>query len=133
MANHALDLTDPAVREFWRERHLCTVTFIKPDGRPHVVPMGVILSDEPGTAWAITSGTSFKARLLSEPGPIAVCQVDGGRWSTLEGIASVRADADSVAEAVQHYASRYRQPRPNPDRVAIHISIDKAIGSTPSR
>jgi PPOX class probable F420-dependent enzyme len=133
MANHALDLTDPDVREFWRERHLCTVTFIKPDGRPHVVPMGVILSDEPDTAWAITSGTSFKARLLSEPGPIAVCQVDGGRWSTLEGIASVHADVDSVAKAVQHYASRYRQPRPNPDRVAIHISIDKTIGSIPSR
>ena len=78
MTNHSLDLDDPRLRAFWRERHLCTVTLIKADGTPHVIPMGVVLADEPGAAWAITSRDSFKARLLTLPGPIAVCQVDGG-------------------------------------------------------
>ena len=120
-------------RAFWRERHLCTVTLIKPDGRPHVIPMGVVLSDDAPTAWAITSRDSFKAKLLEEPGPVAVCQVDGARWSTLQGIASVRSDEASVTEAVSAYAVRYRQPRPNPSRVAIHMSIETVIGSIPSR
>ena len=132
MANRALDLNDPRVRGFWQERHLCTVTLLKPDGRPHVIPMGVALSDEPNTAWAITSRNSFKARLLREPGPIAVCQVDGGRWATLHGTASVRADKASVAEAVRRYASRYREPSLNPERIAIHINVERTIGSIPS-
>jgi PPOX class probable F420-dependent enzyme len=133
MGNHALDPDDAALREFWRERHLCTVTFIKPDGRPHVIPMGVVLSDDPDTAWAITSRDSFKARLLQTPGPIAVCQVDGARWSTLQGIASVLADEASINEAVRMYTSRYRTPRPNPNRVAVRMTVEKIIGSIPNR
>lgn len=133
MGNHTLDPHNPALREFWRERHLCTVTFIRRDGRPHVIPMGVVLADDPDTAWAITSRDSFKARLLHVPGPIAVCQVDGARWSTLEGNAAVLSDEASVAEAVRMYASRYRTPRPNPDRVAIRMTVEKIIGSIPNR
>ena len=133
MRDHTIDPHDPALREFWSERHLCTVTFIKPDGRPHVIPMGVVLSDDPGTAWAITSRDSFKARLLHAPGPIAVCQVDGARWSTLQGTATVLADEASVAGAVRMYSSRYRPPRANPDRVAIRMTVEKIIGSIPNR
>lgn len=132
-SSHALDPDDRDVRDFWRERHLCTVTFIKPDGTPHVIPMGVVLADDARTAWAITSRDSFKARLLTSPGPIAVCQVDGGRWSTLQGTASIRTDADSVAEAVRLYTSRYRTPRPNPNRVAVHLTVERIIGSIPNR
>jgi PPOX class probable F420-dependent enzyme len=128
VGSHTLSLDDPQVREFWRERHLCTVSFVKPDGRPHVVPMGFVLSDDSPTAWAITSSTSYKVRLLTEPAPIAICQVDGGRWATLQGIASIRTDEDSVAEAVRLYASRYREPRPNPQRVAINVTVDRVIG-----
>lgn len=133
MGSHTLDPHEPALREFWRERHLCTVTFIKPDGRPHVIPMGVVLADDPGTAWAITSRNSFKARLLHMPGPIAVCQVDGARWSTLQGIATVLSDEASIADAVRMYTSRYRTPRPNPKRVAVRMTVEKIIGSIPNR
>jgi PPOX class probable F420-dependent enzyme len=128
MGSHSLSRTDPRVRDFWTERHLCTVTFLKPDGRPHVVPMGVVLSEEADAAWAITSATSFKARLLAEPSPVAICQVDGARWATIQGIATIRADEASVADAVRRYSSRYRQPRPNPDRVAIHVAIEAILG-----
>ena len=128
----------PRVRElvgahldFWRERHLCTVTTLRPDGSPHVVPMGVVLDVDEGVAWAITSRTSQKvANLRSGTDPrVAVCQVDGRRWSTIEGTAEVRDDAEAVAEAVGRYAERYRQPRENPDRVALRITITSTIGN----
>lgn len=120
--------------EFWRERHLCTVTTLRRDGSPHVVPMGIVIDSSdsgPGIAWGITSRTSQKvANLRAGSDPrVAVCQVDGRRWSALEGAAEVRDDADSVAEAVRRYAARYRQPRENADRVALRISITSVIGN----
>jgi F420H(2)-dependent biliverdin reductase len=117
--------------EFWRERHLCTVTTLRRDGSPHVVPMGIVVDAEAGVAWGITSRASQKvANLRAGSDPrIAVCQVDGRRWSTIEGIAEVREDAESVAEAVRRYAERYRQPRENPDRVALRIRVTNCIGN----
>jgi hypothetical protein len=60
---------------------------------------------------------------------VAICQVDGGRWSTVEGTAVVRDDPDAVAEAVRRYAARYRQPRPNPARVVIEVTVLRRLGS----
>jgi PPOX class probable F420-dependent enzyme len=117
--------------EFWRERHLCTVTTLRRDGSPHVVPMGIVVDVEAGVAWGITSPASQKvANLRAGSDPrVAVCQVDGRRWSTLEGVAEVRDDPESVAEAVRRYAERYRQPRENPDRVALRITLTHVIGN----
>jgi PPOX class probable F420-dependent enzyme len=114
---------------FWQERHLCTVTTLRADGSPHVVPMGVALDAEGRVAWAITSGTSQKVANLRRNALVAVCQVDRGRWSTIEGRAEVHRDAASVAEAVRRYAERYRPPRENPSRVAIRIQITAVIGN----
>ena len=50
------------------------------------------------------NGGSRKAQHLAEPGPVAICQVDGGRWATIEGTAVVRSDEASVARAVERYA-----------------------------
>ncbi|MFL6159696.1 MAG: pyridoxamine 5'-phosphate oxidase family protein [Marmoricola sp.] len=121
----------PAFLDFWAERHLCTVTTVRPDGTLHVVPMGVALDPATGTAWAITSGKSRKARnLVATAGaPIAVCCVDGARWSTLEGTAEVLTDTSSVTEAEQRYAARYKVPRVNPDRVALRITVTRVIGN----
>jgi PPOX class probable F420-dependent enzyme len=121
----------PALVDFWRERHLCTVTTLRQDGSPHVVPMGIVLDADHGRAWGITSGTSRKAVNLrrGHDRRVAVCQVDGRRWSTLEGIAEVRDDEASVAEAVRRYAERYRQPRQNPARVALRIDLTRVLGN----
>ena len=116
--------------EFWTERHLCTFSSVRPDGRPHVVPVGVALDHEQRCAWVITSRTSRKAQTLAVPGPVAACQVDGRRWSTLEGTGVVLADPASVARAVERYAGRYRVPRPNPDRVAIRIEVSRFVSSS---
>ena len=129
-------MSTPAFSEelvaFWRERHLCTVTTLRRDGSPHVVPMGVVLDPESGTAWAITSGTSQKAvnvRAGGDEGRVAVCCVDGRRWSTLEGRAEVLDDAASVAEAERRYAERYKVPRDNPRRVALRIRVTRVLGN----
>ena len=120
-----------AVTTFLTERHLATLTTLRPDGTPHVVAVGFTWDAEAGVARVITWAGSRKARnLVARPeSPAAVCQVDGRRWSTVEGVAEVRTDADSVAEAVRRYAERYRQPRENPDRVAIRVRLTSVIGN----
>lgn len=119
--------------DFWTERHLCTLTTLRPDGRPHVVPVGVALDHERECAWIITTGSSRKVRNLlaagAAGGQVATCAVDGGRWSTLEGTAVVVHDPDSVARACERYAARYREPRVNPARVAIRIEVARFVGS----
>ncbi|AZS86002.1 pyridoxamine 5'-phosphate oxidase family protein [Streptomyces griseoviridis] len=124
---------DPAYLGFWRERHLCTLTTPRPDGTPHVVPVGVTYEPEAGLARVIASSTSRKVRNVLAAGPggarVAVCQVDGRRWATLEGVAVVRTDPDAVAEAERRYAERYRRtPSPNPARVVIEIRLTRTMG-----
>jgi F420H(2)-dependent biliverdin reductase len=122
----------PELLAFLAERHLATLTTLRADGTPHVVPVGVTYDAATCTARVITSGTSAEARHVRDgdgDGRVAVCQVDGRRWVTLEGTAVVRDDAASVADAVERYARRYRQPRENPARVAIEISVDRILGN----
>lgn len=119
----------PSLLEFWTERHLCTLTTLRTDGRPHVTPVGVALDPERRCAWVITSRTSLKVRHIARDPRIAACQVDGRHWSTLEGTAQVLADAGSVRRAEERYAMRYRTPRPNPERVALRIDVDRFLVS----
>jgi PPOX class probable F420-dependent enzyme len=120
----------PDTLAFLTERHLATLTTLRADGTPHVVPVGVTYDADTATARVITSGSSLKARHVREGrSRVAVCQVDGRRWLTLEGTAVVRDDAAAVADAVERYARRYRQPRENPARVAIEIAVDRVLGN----
>jgi PPOX class probable F420-dependent enzyme len=119
---------------FWREYHLCTLTTRRPDGSPHVVPVGVTYDPEAGLARVITNTASAKAAHVRAAGPegaqVAVCQVERGRWATLEGLATVSDDPVRVADAVARYAERYgRTPAPNPHRVVIEIALTRAMGS----
>jgi F420H(2)-dependent biliverdin reductase len=120
----------PGLVAFLTERHLATLTTLRADGSPHVVPVGVTFDAATGTARVITSGTSAKARHVRDGrSRVAVCQVDGRVWTTLEGTAVVRADAAAVADAVARYAVRYRQPRVNPARVVLEIAVDRVLGN----
>ena len=126
------DLTFPEpLVAFWRERHLCTVTTLRGDGTPHVVPMGIVLDHEAGLAWGITSGSSQKAQNVRRTANVAVCQVDGRWWSSLAGTADVLEDPDVVREAETRYAERYRTPRVNPERVAIRITVERVLANLP--
>ncbi|WP_031482822.1 pyridoxamine 5'-phosphate oxidase family protein [Streptomyces bicolor] len=118
---------------FWQERHLCTLTTLRPDGSPHVVAVGVTYEPEARLARVITLKSSVKVRHVLAAGPdgarVAVCQVDGGRWATLEGRAYVRTEPERVRDAERRYAVRYgRTPTPNPDRVVIEIELTRAMG-----
>jgi PPOX class probable F420-dependent enzyme len=121
------------VAAFWAERHLCTLTTLHADGRPHVVPVGATLDAEHGLVRVIASRTSLKVRLIAaaaDGAPVAVCQVNGRRWTTVEGTARISADPAEVAEAERHYEARYRKPHPNPERVVVLIRIDRMLGNT---
>ncbi|WP_067821727.1 PPOX class F420-dependent oxidoreductase [Nocardia inohanensis] len=120
----------PAATEFVTERHLATLTTLRADGTPHVVAVGFTWDAETGVARVICDGASVKVRNVRRSGYAAVSQVDGARWITLEGKATVLDDADSVAEAVERYAGRYRQPRENPTRVVIAITVGKVLSSS---
>lgn len=124
---------DAPYLSFWQERHLCTLTTLRADGSPHVVPVGVTYDPGARLARVIASRGSAKVRHVLAAGPdgarVAVCQVDGRRWATLEGLAFVRAEPERVAEAERRYAERYgHAPRPNPARVAIEIALTRAMG-----
>ena len=124
-------IDSPALLEFWAERHLCTLTTLRADGSPHVVPVGATLDAAAGLARVTASRTSAKVRhVLAGATRVAICQVDGPRWSTLEGLAAVRDDPESIDEAVRRYASRYRAPRVNPLRVVIEVRVTKVLGSS---
>jgi PPOX class probable F420-dependent enzyme len=117
--------------QFWSERHLCTLTTLRADGSPHVVAVGATLDPEGGLARVISSSESAHVRhVLNGQDRVAICQVEGPRWATVEGRAVIRDDAGSVAEGERRYAARYRQPRPNPRRVVIEVSITRILGSS---
>lgn len=118
------------VNEFLLERHLGTLTTLRPDGSPHVVPVGFTYDRESRLVRIITrSGSRKVANIQAHPGRrAAVCQVDGGRWLTLEGVAEVTDVTERVRNAVEWYATRYREPGPRDDRVCIEIAVDRILG-----
>ena len=125
-----IDPADPgdAVLAFLAERHLASLTTMRADGSPHVVPVGFSYSPAERLVRVITFARSTKARNAARGGRAAVSQVDGGRWLTLEGTVSLATDDSSVAAAVAGYAARYRQPGERLDRVAIEITVDRIMG-----
>lgn len=127
-----------AALEFLTERHLATLTTLRPDASPHVVPVGFTWDAERGVVRVITFAGAVKAANaagadggtdLSPTRRAAVCQVDGARWMTLEGPVAVRSDPASVAAAVAAYAARYRPPKERSDRVVIEIDVDRVLSN----
>ncbi|MEU9102470.1 pyridoxamine 5'-phosphate oxidase family protein [Streptomyces sp. NPDC048361] len=122
---------------FWRERHICTLTTHRPDGSPHVTPVGATYEPQAGLARVITSGSSRKALNIAAEAAadplgarVALCQLEGRRWATLEGRAVIRTEPELIADAERRYAERYqRTPRVNPGRVLIEIRLTRAMGN----
>ena len=119
---------DDTVVAFLRERHLATLTTLRADGSPHVVPVGFGYSPDEHVVRIITFDGSQKVRNAQRGGRAAVSQVDGGRWLTLEGEVRLVRDPEGVAAAVAAYTERYQAPRDREDRVAIEIAVDRILG-----
>ncbi len=128
---------DPAalpeeVLTFLSEYHLATLTTLRDDMSPHVVAVGFSYDTAAQVARVITWAGSQKAinagRMQARGQRAAVCQVDGGRWLSLEGPVRLVSDPDGVQAGVEGYASRYRQPKERDDRVVIEISAERVLG-----
>lgn len=117
-----------AALEFLAARHLATLTTLRADGTPHVVAVGFTWDNEAGVARVITNRGSQKVRNAERGGYAAITQLEGPRWLTLEGPAQVLDDEAAVAEGVERYAGRYRQPQPNPERVVIEVKVQRVLG-----
>ncbi len=125
-----LEITDSAL-EFLRERHLATLSTIGRDGRIHSVPVGMTYLD--GVVRVIGSRGSQKFVNAGRAGRASVSSVDGARWISFEGPVRVLTDAESVARAVELYSARYRQPRPNPERAVLELTVERVLGSSGMR
>ncbi|WP_328423109.1 TIGR03618 family F420-dependent PPOX class oxidoreductase [Micromonospora sp. NBC_00389] len=120
-------------RAFLTGPHVCTLTMLRPDGSPHVVAVRFTWDRAAGLARVLTVAASRKARNLTvNPGSrVAVCQVEGFRWLTLEGTATVTDDPTRIAEGVHRYTERYAAPPPEPlGRVLIEITATGSSAST---
>ena len=114
---------------FLAERHLGTLTTLRPDGSPHVVPVGFSFDPVTRAVRIICSEGGRKVRNIDAGSRAVVCQVDGARWVSLEGPAVVLRRPDEIDDAAERYGSRYQAPRVNPNRVAIRIDVDRILGN----
>ena len=118
------------VQSFLRERHLASLTLLRPDGSPHVTAVGFTWDEQSQLVRVITWAGSMKSKILAQTGPsqAVVCQIDGGRWLSLEGTAVVTDDAIRCLEGTDRYAQRYRVPQERPDRTVIEIAVEQILG-----
>lgn len=127
-----LDRLDDDVLAFLRERHLATLTTLRADGSPHVVAVGFSYDVSARVARVITWATSQKAvnagRMQAAGRRAAVCQVDGGRWLSLEGPVRLVTDPHDVQAGIDGYAARYQQPKQRDDRAVVEIDVDRILG-----
>ncbi|TQS26655.1 pyridoxamine 5'-phosphate oxidase family protein [Microbispora sp. KK1-11] len=118
------------IEAFLAEPSVATLTTLRPDGSPHVAAVRFTWDPRAALARVLTVASARKARNLAARSGVraALCQVDGFRWVTLEGSATVHDDPGRVGEAVRRYAGRYGAAPPNPPgRVVIEIAVDRIM------
>ena len=149
----------PEQHVFVIERHVATLTTLRPDGSPHVVPVAFTWDVATGVAWMTSEDGSAKVRNVEAAqgrGPAgaapagaapagagalatgtgtgtgargALCQVSGGRWVTFEGELTVSRDPAVIADAERRHAVRYGPLDPDPRRVVLRLVVDRVLGS----
>jgi PPOX class probable F420-dependent enzyme len=95
-----------------------------------VVPVGFGYDPDARIVRIITIDGSQKVANARRGGRAAVCQVDGGRWLTLEGTITVTDDPGRVAAAEAAYGERYGAPAERSNRVALELRVDRVLGRT---
>ena len=134
----------PEQHVFVIERHVATLTTLRPDGTPHVVPVAFTWDVATGAAWMTSEDGSAKVRnveVAQGKGAAgagtgtgtgargALCQVSGGRWLTFEGELTVSRDPAVIADAERRHAVRYGPLDPDPRRVVLRMVVDRVLGS----
>ena len=113
-------------------RALATLTTMRGNGTPHVVPVGFTYDPSEQVIRVISGDGTQKVRNADRLTRAVVCQVDGGFWISLEGSIRVSRQPDEVADAAARYASKYQTPRENPKRVALILTVDRILGRFPA-
>lgn len=147
----------PEQHVFVIERHVATLTTLRPDGTPHVVPVAFTWDVATGVAWMTSEDGSAKVRNVEAAqgkgaagtgaaatgtgtgtatgtdtatgARGALCQVSGGRWVTFEGELTVSRDPAVIADAERRHAVRYGPLDPDPRRVVLRLVVDRVLGS----
>lgn len=120
------DLTD-AGRAFLTGRDLATLATMGPSGLIHAVAVGFTVHD--GLVRVITFEGSQKVLNIERDPRATVSQIVSPQWLSIAGPARILREPDDVRLAEDLYAQRYRQPRPNPQRVVIEIVPEKVLMS----
>ena len=120
------ELSDDGL-EFVKDRHLAMLSTMARDGAIHLIAVGFTLHD--GVVRIIASDGTQKVRNIERDGRATVGQVDGARWISFVGNAVIERGRDEITLAENLYGARYRQPRPNPTRVALRIEVERVLCS----
>ncbi len=124
---HVIPALTPEGDRFVSDYHLATLSTMGPTGLIHAVAVGYTVSE--GIVRIITRDGSQKVRNIERDPRATVAQVAGPEWMSFAGRATIERDPASVDHAVALYAARYRQPRPNPERVVIRLTPERVLGS----
>ena len=119
---------DDAAQAFLAEVHLASLTTTLADGRLHVVPVAYTWVPEDHTIRIVTRSGSVKVANAERGSEGALSFVDGGRWMSLHGPASVRREPDRVADTISRYQARYGPPRGEFERVSLELTVDLVRG-----
>lgn len=130
MARTPQDLTERE-HAFLAERHLASLTTVRADGSPHVVPVGFTFDPVAGVARVICSDGTQKVRNIERNGTVVLCQIAGAAWLSLEGHALIARSAGAIADGERRYGERYQAPRPNDRRVVIEMTVTRILGRGP--
>jgi F420H(2)-dependent biliverdin reductase len=115
--------------EFLQQFLVALVTTTRPDGTLHVAGVGFVYDPAQKRCYLIGQRDSVKVANIAAGSRAVVAQVEGSRWLSLEGAASLHEDPASVAEAERRYATRYPgHGNPMVGRVAIHIDVERITG-----
>jgi PPOX class probable F420-dependent enzyme len=113
-----------ASRDYW-------IATVRPDGRPHVMPVWGVYLD--GTVWWSTSRSSRKFRNLERDPRCTVTSDDAYRPVVVDGVAEVHRDDASIRRFVDalnvkyetNMAYDFQDPEVN---ATIRVAIDTAFG-----
>jgi nitroimidazol reductase NimA-like FMN-containing flavoprotein (pyridoxamine 5'-phosphate oxidase superfamily) len=102
----------------WAERrlqrsHNYWLTTVRPDGRPHVMPLWGIWVES--HFYFSTGGASRKARNLAANSACVVCTENAAEAVIVEGSAAVVADARLLATLAPFYARKYKPWKLDPE------------------
>ena len=95
-----------------------------------MVAVGFTFDPKTHIARVITTGGSQKAVNAEQQGVAVLSQVDGARWLSLEGKATVNTEIEAVRDAELRYAQRYRTPRVNRSAWSSRCAIERVLGSS---